>query len=51
MTDHIDRAIRSAATAFVNPIFSSGWRGRQREAVSLFAMGYLIRECWERTAL
>src|SRR6266545_914881 len=51
MIDQIDHAIRSAATTFVDAIFSNGWRGREREAVSLFAIGYLVRECREGAVL
>ena len=41
----IDDAIRAAASEFVEAVFADGWRGREREAVSLFAIGYLIRQC------
>jgi len=45
MLDQLDHAIRAAATEFVEAVFADGWRGREREAVSLFAIGYLIRQC------
>jgi len=51
MIEEIDRAVRAAATEFVEAVFADGWRGREREAVSLFAIGYLIRQCRPGSAL
>jgi hypothetical protein len=51
MLEEIDRAVRAAATEFVEAVFADGWRGREREAVSLFAIGYLIRQCRPGTVL
>ncbi len=51
MLDQIDQAIRSAATEFVSAVFADSWRGREREAISLFALGYLIRQCRQGTVL
>ncbi len=41
----LDLIIRSAAEEFVAAVFSSRWRGREREAISLFAFGHLLRRC------
>ena len=41
----LDMIIRIAAEEFVTAVFSSRWRGREREAISLFAFGYLQRRC------
>jgi len=51
MLEEIDDAVRAAATEFVEAVFAQGWRGREREAVSLFAIGYLIRQCRPGTVL
>jgi hypothetical protein len=46
MIAQIDLAVQSATRAFVNDVFSSPyWRGRESEAVSYFAFGFLQREC------
>jgi hypothetical protein len=32
-------------TSFVEDVFTNKWRGREREAVSLYALGYLVPRC------
>lgn len=41
----LDSLIRSTLTAFTDAIFASEWRGREREAVSLYAIGFLQPRC------
>lgn len=43
--NELDALIRSTLTAFTDSIFASGWRGREREAVSLYAAGFLQPLC------
>jgi hypothetical protein len=44
--DHtIDQTVHTALVGFVDEINRSGWRGREREAVSLFAFGALAEQC------
>jgi len=40
----IDPSIRRSLKAFVEYIRTSGWRGRENEAISLYAFGFLQRE-------
>ena len=51
MIADVDLAVGAAATAFADAVFANGWRGREREAVSLYAIGYLIPQCRPGTAL
>ena len=41
MSDELDNVLRAALIEFGNTIFSGTWRGREREAVSLFVLGHL----------
>jgi hypothetical protein len=41
----LDQIIQRAAKEFVSAVFSQPWWGREREAISLFAFGYLLRQC------
>jgi len=41
----LDGLIRSTISEFTAAIFDSGWRGREREAVSLYAAGFLQPRC------
>jgi hypothetical protein len=46
MVTHLDRIVEAAARAFVDDVFSKPpWLGREHEAVSHFALGFLQREC------
>lgn len=41
MLAQIDSVIRDSLIAFVDDVFRSAWKGREREAISLYAFGYL----------
>ena len=41
----IDELVRTAFDGFWAHVASSHWRGREREAVSLFAFGFLVPQC------
>ncbi|MDZ7337874.1 MAG: hypothetical protein ONB30_04985 [candidate division KSB1 bacterium] len=41
----IDNVVRNSLTDFTNRVFTSAWWGKEREAVSLFAFGHLIKHC------
>ncbi len=41
----MDNIIRESLAAFCADIFRIGWQGKEREAVSLYAFGYLLRHC------
>jgi hypothetical protein len=41
----IDIVIKESLEAFVEDIFAKSWWGKEREAVSLYAFGYLIKQC------
>jgi len=41
----IDDTIRATLREFVDHIRRSGWWGKEREAVSYFAFGFLVRSC------
>ena len=52
MATHVDQPVEAAARAFVKDVFSKPhWRGREHEAVSHFAFGFLQRECKPGTVL
>ncbi len=44
MLKQIDTIVRDSLTEFVADVFGSSWKGREREAVSLYAFGYLQRQ-------
>jgi hypothetical protein len=50
MIQQIDYAIRESLRDYVEELFSKGWKGREREAVSLYALGHLQRYCRPDTA-
>lgn len=43
MPASLDRVLRGFLHRFTDEIFKRGWRGREREAISLYAFGYLAR--------
>jgi hypothetical protein len=46
MVDEIDLLVRSSLSALAQDSSMTGWTGRrEREIVSLFCFGYLLREC------
>ncbi len=47
----LDRAVQRSLRAFLHYIKARGWTGRENEAVSLYALGFLQRECKARTPL
>ena len=40
----IDIILRDSLTEFVVDVFGSSWKGREREAVSRYAFGFLLRQ-------
>jgi hypothetical protein len=44
MLKQIDIIVRDSLTEFVADVFGSSWKGREREAVSLYAFGFLQRQ-------
>lgn len=46
----LDQAIRRSLKQFVRFIRENGWVGRENEAISLYAFGFLQRECQPGTA-
>jgi hypothetical protein len=44
MTTELDKLLRKALTEFTKKVFATGWHGREREAISLFVLGYLINQ-------
>ena len=49
--NEIDDLIRGSLTDFTNGVFSSKWWGKEREAVSLYVFGYLLKHCRKGTVL
>ena len=45
MISEVDRAVRESLTDFFREIRALHWRGREREAVSLYAFGFLLKQC------
>ena len=43
--DEIDEIIRASLMGFVEDVFRSSWKGREREAVSLYVLGHLQKQC------
>ncbi|MBX3303515.1 MAG: hypothetical protein KF693_14970 [Nitrospira sp.] len=43
--NNLDSIVRQALTEFTADVFAKAWWGKEREAVSLFAFGYLIKQC------
>ena len=44
MLKQIGNIVQDSLTEFVNDVFDSSWKGREREAVSLYAFGFLQRQ-------
>jgi len=44
MSTELDNLLRKALIEFTERVFASGWRGREREAISMFVLGYLINQ-------
>ena len=40
----LDKLLREALTEFTKDVFATGWHGREREAISMFVLGYLINQ-------
>jgi hypothetical protein len=47
----IDVPIKESLENFVEDIFAKSWWGKEREAVSLYAFGYLIKQCHTASVL
>ncbi|MBN2387689.1 MAG: hypothetical protein JXB85_11780 [Anaerolineales bacterium] len=41
----IDTTVKNALMQFTEEVFTRSWWGKEREAVSLFAFGYLTKQC------
>jgi hypothetical protein len=41
----IDVPIKKSLEEFVEDIFTKSWWGKEREAVSLYTLGYLVKQC------
>ena len=44
MLAQIDLIVRGSLIEFVDEVVRSSWRGREREAISLYAFGFLQRQ-------
>lgn len=51
MQTELDRIIQQSLMEFIEDIFNGGWYGKEREAVSLYAFGYLCKRCQPNTVL
>ena len=47
----IDTLIENSLRSFIEDIFDQSWYGKEREAVSLYALGYLANYCQPQTIL
>ena len=47
----MDAIIKPALVEFVEDVFARSWWGKEREAVSLFVFGYLLKHCRVGTLL
>ncbi|MGD1996311.1 MAG: hypothetical protein PVH62_06025 [Anaerolineae bacterium] len=45
MLEELDEIVQRSLAEFVEDVFSTGWLGREREAISLFVLGYLSGFC------
>ena len=45
MASSLDAVLHDSLRRFTADVFKSAWRGREREAISLYAFGYLTIEC------
>ena len=41
----LDNDIRASLASFVDDVFTNNWRGREREAISVYAFGHLVPRC------
>ncbi len=51
MTIELDHIIRQSLTDFIEDIRQQSWRGKEREAISYYAFGHLLRYCRSRSIL
>lgn len=51
LVNEIDDIVRESLVEFVEDVFSSSWWGKEREAVSLFSFGYLVKRCRKGSVL
>lgn len=51
MSGKLENAIRESLLEFAQEVTRTGWRGREREAVSLYAFGFLLPRCRPGTPL
>ena len=51
MTIELDHIIRLSLTDFIEDIRQQPWRGKEREAISYYAFGHLVRYCRSRSIL
>lgn len=51
MTQELEGVIRESLLEFAQEVARTGWRGREREAVSLYAFGFLLPRCRPGTPL
>lgn len=47
----LQASIKRSPNAFIGHIRASGWWGKEREAVSFYALGFLLKECRPGSAL
>lgn len=47
IVSEIDRIVRASLMSFLEDVFRSSWKGREREAVSLYVLGHLQKQCGE----
>ena len=43
MVTRIDHVVRNSLLSFIDEVFTTAWRGREHEAISLYCFGHLIR--------
>ena len=48
---YLDNLIRQSLKDFVRDIFQKQWYGKEREAISFYAFGYLVNRCQPETIL
>ena len=51
MANELDKLLREALTEFTKDVFATGWHGREREAISMFVLGYLINQVRPESSL
>ncbi len=50
MTSELDKIIKKSLTEFSEHVRTSGWRGREREAVSYYVTGFLSKHVMQGTS-